>query len=82
MNRQDVETGIKRLYYVAWACWVVGGIGMGIDSAYRDFMDYNSGPRAIDIAIWIGVCVVAPPAIMFAVRWIYRGFIPIAKTGA
>ena len=74
MTRTNIETGMQRLYYVAWACLVIGGsIGGGI----WVFEDHSH--RLDDVVIWIGFVIGLPPALMFAVRWVYRGFMPKAN---
>lgn len=67
MKRQDLELGIQRLYYVVWALWLCFGVAALIHDNIRDVEGY---------AAVIGAFVIAPPALMFAVRWIYRGFSP------
>lgn len=65
--RKNLETGIQRLYYVAWASWVAFGIAAFIH-------DY---PHSVyDVLAFLGAFGIAPPLLMYAVRWVYRGFVP------
>jgi hypothetical protein len=72
MTRSRFELGIQRLYYVFWACTLVFGIGVLVT------VSRERGMRTDDWHAWVGIFVVAPPAMMFAVRWVYRGFLPKA----
>lgn len=72
MIRTNIEIGILRTYYVLWAIVLLWGIGFGLLSilVYPERIEWAA-------AAWgaIGI-VLLPPAFMFTVRWIYRGFVP------
>lgn len=73
MNRANLEVGILRFYYVAWVCW---SLGLSVNFIYRLFLRPNLAEAGISFVL----AVFAPPILMFAVRWIYRGFLPKATT--
>jgi hypothetical protein len=76
MNRTNFELGVQRMYYVFWACVVISGvIGGGIW-----LFDGDNSKHVADFAVWFLIVVVLPPAIMFSVRWVYRGFLPKTPT--
>ena len=76
MNRRNFETGVQRVYYVAWACMAL----LCLAGAYHDFIRNRESPDLVGVATVIGVGAIAlPTAIMLCARWIYRGFIPNDK---
>ena len=71
MKRKHLELGILRLYYVIWALWVFGGALIAGDNLTNERTF-----QLLDGCIWVGMTLVLPPALMYAVRWVYRGFVP------
>ncbi|KWT83707.1 MULTISPECIES: hypothetical protein [unclassified Variovorax] len=74
MNRGNFEVGVQRLYYVVWTVWSTGWVAALMLNFYEDGFDMDR--VVLRGGIWLGI--IAPPLIMFAVRWIYRGFFPKA----
>lgn len=69
MNRKNLEIGVQRLYYVFWAASTLWTIFFLI------FLIFLARYRDESLAVF-GVGIVLPGVVMFAGRWIYRGFIP------
>ena len=79
MKREHFEVGVQRVYYVAWGLWLFAWCCAAVsDARYR--LKYS---HEFDIEEWVTCAVWAvlpPPVLMFAVRWIYRGFFPARAT--
>ena len=72
MIRTNIEIGILRIYYVLWAMLLLWGLCVGVVSIFIY-------PERIvwDVIAWTSITIIiGPPAFMFTMRWIYRGFIP------
>ncbi|MGJ7498428.1 hypothetical protein ACSFA8_25660 [Variovorax sp. RT4R15] len=65
----NFERGMQRLYYAFWALWTIGFTAVGL---YQVLTGYRF--HADEIATWFALAIVAPPALMLVIRWVYRGF--------
>lgn len=74
MNRNNIELGILRLYYVLWALWVAAWL------AFCGSQFTRANFHADELALGMAMLVLPPPLLMFAVRWVYRGFLPKKTT--
>lgn len=67
----NMELGIQRLYYVLWALWTGGLLLILVIRIFE-------GRAYLAEGFWtILIAAAPPPALMFAVRWVYRGFRPL-----
>jgi hypothetical protein len=75
MNLVRFETGIQRLYYIAWAIifaacvLIAGGELFAAESRIREAAPGPAVLAAIAAAI-------VPLIAMHVIRWVYRGFVP------
>lgn len=79
MKLQNFETGLQRVYYLIWAMIASLSISMmicGDPSGWFVEGDCDRHSLKTFELIWAAIAVVFPGIVMFAVRWIYRGFIP------
>ncbi len=65
----NLEVGLQRVFSIVWALWTGGYVAVGLYQVLNGYRFHTD-----EVLAWIGVAVVAPPVIMFSVRWIYRGF--------
>lgn len=76
MKLQNFEIGLQRVYYLIWAMIASFSISMMICGDGW----WNQGDRCGSLTtfelIVAAIAVVSPGIVMFAVRWIYRGFVP------
>lgn len=77
MTRQQFETGIQRLYYVAWVIFAITYSG-AVYAKFGPGEYYALGELKL-FALVMGIWLV-PLAPMLAIRWIYRGFMPKPAT--
>lgn len=65
------ELGILRLYYVLWFVWTVLCLfAVRVELLNRDHVNLGSVAYALLFTFLV------PPAFMYTVRWVYRGFKP------
>jgi hypothetical protein len=70
------ETGVQRLYYVAWLLFSGTGVLVNIDKLSleyghigdKDLIEFGASILAVCIGPWIA---------MRLFRWVYRGFNPL-----
>ena len=75
MNNMNLEKGIQRAYYVAWAV----SIGIGGIVVNANWPSPSSARITVDhfyLASKMLAFVIGPGVLMYATRWIYRGFVP------
>lgn len=73
MTRKNFETGVSRLFYVAWAVLLCSGVLTVIDVARSgDWTGYDFS----SLLMLLIALLILPPVAMVVVRWIYHGFMP------
>lgn len=73
---RSLEVGVQRIYYVLWFIFTSGMLY----SIYT-VIDDGKVPISAILAFWISIAVLGPYVVMLAIRWIYRGFVPIKVDG-
>ena len=65
--KQNIKKGIFRIYLVIWATWFLMGFS---DFFYDGKLAINDG----DIKEFLIFAVIVPTLILFATKWIVKGF--------
>ncbi len=81
MNIKNFELGVLRAYYVVWA---VFSIGWGFAAIYEGWWNrfeegWGRESTTLHHLQYVGILlavVIGPGVVMYATRWIYRGFVP------
>ena len=65
--KSNIKKGIFRIYLLIWAFWFV----LGLDDFFRrGSFDLSGG----DINQFLIIAIIVPLAILFATKWIVKGF--------
>ena len=65
--KSNIKKGIFRIYLLIWAIWFV----LGFDDFFRrGSLDLSGG----DIYQFLMITIIVPLAILFATKWIVKGF--------
>ncbi len=81
MNIKNFEAGILRAYYVAWAVFSIGFSNFLIHEKWwgggyaKDWRAQDALENSLGVGLILAF-VVGPGVLMYATRWIYRGFVP------
>ena len=75
MKLKNFETGLQRAYYVAWGL-VAPVMAVFIAYEFFDNLDRRTPEQVLQYTGALLGFVLGPAVLMYAARWIYRGFVP------